>query len=146
MRKWLILSFFLSFNAFAQELPEHLEELLVKSQEYFEIYNDKSAAEIDDAKFDESEFMLFSHIDQVNGLNVIFSKTDIKNLKIKMVLSLSQIFDESQLEAIIRIGKSNSLNKKYAARFFEVALEYKTGILKEILIGQQLSPKYFNFR
>ena len=147
MRKWLILTLLISFNTSAQELPEHLEELLHKSQEYFEVYNDKSAAEIDDGKYDDSELMLFSQIDQVNGLNIIFSKEEIKNLKIRMVIGLSQKFDETQLDALIRIGKSKELNKKYASRFLEVALEYKSGILKDILLlSKHLSPKYFNLR
>lgn len=118
MHKWLILLFLLSLNAFAQELPEHLQEMLDKSQDYFEIYNQKSPTEIEDGKYDESEFLLFSQIDQINGLDVIFSKAEIKNLKIKMIALISRSFQTEQMEAIARVGKTAELNKQQAAQFF----------------------------
>lgn len=142
MHKWFIILALFSFNALAQEVPEHLEELLTKSQDYFENYNDKSASEIDDGKFDESEYMLFSQIDQVSGLDIIFSKEEIKNFKTRLVKDLARSFDDSQLFAIARIGQSKILNKKQASRFFEVALEYKSGTLRDIVIFKHLSPKF----
>jgi len=78
MHKWLFILSFYTFNSFAQELPEHLLELLGKSQEYFEIYNQKSAVEIEDGIYDDSEFLLFLQVDQMNGLDLIFSKEEIK--------------------------------------------------------------------
>lgn len=132
MHKWFVLLIFFTLNSFAQELPEHLQEVLGNSHAYFEIYNAKSPQEIDDGKFDESEVSLFAQIDQINGLDIIFCKDEIKTLKLKMIELIAQSFDEEQLAAIARIGRSNQLNKKQAAGFFEVALEYKSGKLKHL--------------
>ena len=52
--------------------------------------------------------------------------------KIKMVELINHSFKTEQMEAIVRIGGSIELNKKQAATFFEVALEYKLGILKQL--------------
>lgn len=132
MHKWLFFILFLSLNSFAQELPEHLQEMLDKSQDYFEIYNQKSPTEIEDGKYDESEYLLFSQIDQINGLDVIFAKDEIKNLKMKMVAVISKSFQPEQMEAISRVGRTPQLNKKQAAFFFEFALEYKLGRLTSL--------------
>ena len=102
---------FLSLNSFAQELPEHLQEMLVKSQDYFVIYSQKTPTEIEDGKYDETEYLLFSHIDQINGLDVIFTKDEIKTLKMKMVSLISQSFQAEQMEAIARLGRTSQLNK-----------------------------------
>ena len=59
-----------------------------------------------------------------------------------MVVLISKMFEEKQLEAIIKISKSHELNKKQAARYFEVALEYKSGLLNDILVTKHLSPKF----
>ncbi|MBA2406279.1 MAG: hypothetical protein H0V66_15995, partial [Bdellovibrionales bacterium] len=107
-------------------------DMLVKSQDYFQIYNQKNAQEIDDGKYDESEFFLFSQVDQINGLDIIFSKEDIRNTKTKMIILITESFDSHQIEAIARVARSTELNKKQAATFFEVALEYKLGKLKLI--------------
>lgn len=127
MHKWLYLIFLISFNLFAQELPEHLNAMLNKSQEFFEIYNQKSPLEIEDGKYDDSEFLLFSQIDQIHGLGIVFSKKEIKKTKIRMVELIVESFKSEQLEAIVRVGRSLELNKKQASVFFEVALEYKLG-------------------
>ena len=107
----------------------HLQEMLVKSQDYFVIYSQKTPTEIEDGKYDETEYLLFSHIDQINGLDVIFTKDEIKTLKMKMVLLISQSFQAEQLEVIARVGRTSQLNKKQAATYFEFALEYKLGRL-----------------
>jgi hypothetical protein len=127
MHKWLFLIFLISSNSFAQDLPEHLTEMLNKSQEFFEIYNQKSPLEIEDGKYDDSELLLFAQIDQIQGLAIIFNKKEIKNTKIRMVELIIQSFKCEQLEAIARVGRSLELNKKQASVFFEVALEYKLG-------------------
>lgn len=132
MHKWLYLILLFSFSTFAQELPEHLSVMLGKSQDYFKIYNQKTAAEIDDGIYDESEYYLFSQIDQIQGLCIMFSKREIKNAKIKMVELIAQTFETEQLQAISKVGRSAELNKKQAAIFFEVALEYKLGKITDI--------------
>lgn len=138
MLKLLVLVLFTAFQASAQNLPEHLEERLISSQEYFQTYAQKSSAQINDADFDESEYLLFAQIDQINSFDIIFSKEEIKDFKRRMVISLSQSFDSSQLQAIVSIAKSRELNKKKSARYFEVAQEYQKGNVLEIRIPQQL--------
>ena len=127
-------------------MPEHLQGVLARSQEYFNVYKAKTSEQIEDGNFDESDEMLFSQIDQIYSFDLIFSKEDIKNFKVKIVLTLAQTFDESQLGAIARIGKSEVLNKKKASRYFEVALEYKNGYLKENRILQQFSSRFSSSR
>lgn len=132
MHKWFYLILLFTFNTFAQELPEHLSAMLGKSQDYFKIYNQKTALEIEDGNYDESEYFLFSHIDQIQGLGIMFSKKEIKSAKIKMVELIAQNFESEQLEAISKVGRSVELNKKQAALYFEVALEYKLGRIQTI--------------
>ena len=112
MHKWLFFFIFLSLNSFAQELPEHLQEMFAKSQDYFVIYSQKIPTEIEDGKYGETEFLLFSQIDQINGLDVIFTKDEIKTLKMEMVSLISQSFQAAQMEAIARVGRTSLLNKK----------------------------------
>jgi hypothetical protein len=138
MSKLLILIFFLSVNSYAQELPEHLKIMLAKSQDCFEIYNEKKPLEIEDGEYDESEFLLFSQIDQMQGLDVVFTRLEIKRAKLKMLEIINQSFGPEQLEAIIRVGRSADLNKKEAAIFFEVALEFKKGKLKDLKLPIRL--------
>ena len=137
MHKWILFLLFFSFNSFTQELPDHLEGMLGRSQNYFEIYNQKTPAEIEDGKYDDSEFLLFAQIDQLQGLGVIFNRDEIKKIKIKMIELIVKSFEVEQLEAISRVCRSVPLNKKQAAVFFEAALEYKLGKIKEIKL-----PKY----
>jgi hypothetical protein len=139
MLKFIFLFFVFILPLHAQELPEHLTEILNRSQEYFDVYKLKTAEQIEDGSFDESEEMLFSQIDQIYSFNLIFSKEEIRLFKVKMVLALAQTFKESQLAAISRIGKTQVLNKKKASKYFEVALEYKIGDLKEDLILQKFT-------
>jgi hypothetical protein len=146
MLRFIYFFFIWSLPLHAQELPEHLQGVLARSQEYFNVYTAKSSEQIEDGNFDESDEMLFSQIDQIYSFDLIFSKEDIKNFKVKIVLTLAQTFDESQLGAIARIGKSEVLNKKKASRYFEVALEYKNGYLKENRILQQFSSRFSSSR
>lgn len=138
----LILSI-LSLSAFSAELPEYLETLLERSNEYFEVYAQKSPAEIDDGSFDDSDRMLFAQVDQVNGLDMLFSKEDIKSYRIQLVIHMAQKFDSDQLRAITRIGKHPKLNKKKAAKYFEAAREFKDGELKEKNIYSEIEPRFF---
>ncbi len=138
MSKLLLLIFFLSVNSYAQELPEHLKIMLAKGQDCFEIYNKKKPLEIEDGEYDESEFLLFSQVDQMQGLDVVFTRLEIKRAKLKMLEIINQSFDPEQLEAIIRVGRSADLNKKEAAIFFEVALEFKRGQLKDLRLPIRL--------
>ena len=55
-----------------------------------------------------------------------------------MLEIINQSFDPEQLEAIIRVGRSADLNKKEAAIFFEVALEFKRGKLKDLRLPIRL--------
>jgi hypothetical protein len=146
MLRFIYFFFIWSLPLHAQELPEHLQGVLARSQEYFNVYKAKTSEQIEDGNFDESDEMLFSQIDQIYSFDLIFSKEDIKNFKVKIVLTLAQTFDESQLGAIARIGKSEVLNKKKASRYFEVALEYKNGYLKENRILQQFSSRFSSSR
>ncbi len=146
MLRFIYFFFIWSLPLHAQELPEHLQGVLDRSQEYFNVYKAKTSEEIEDGNFDDSDEMLFSQIDQIYSFDLIFSKEDIKNFKVKIVLTLAQTFDESQLGAIARIGKSEVLNKKKASRYFEVALEYKNGYLKENRILQQFSSRFSSGR
>lgn len=132
MHKWLYLIFLFSCNSFAQDLPDHLNEMLARSQDFFEVYNQKSPLEIEDGEYDDSEFLLFSQIDQMQGLGVVFSKEEIKKTKIRMVELIILAFKPEQLQAISKIGRSIELNKKQASVFFEVALEYKLGKISAI--------------
>lgn len=132
MHKWLYLIFLISFNSFAQDLPEYLTAMLGRSEEYFEIYNQKSPLEIEDGKYDDSELLLFSQIDQIQGLGILFTRKEIKKTKIQMVELIIQSFKPEQLEAIARVGRTLELNKKQASVFFEVALEYKLGKITDI--------------
>lgn len=127
MHKWLYLIFLISFNSFAQDLPEHITSMLNKSQEFFEIYNQKTPLEIEDGKYGDSELLLFSQIDQIQGLGILLTRKEIKQIKIRMVELIIQSFTPEQLEAIARVGRTLELNKKQASVFFEVALEYKLG-------------------
>jgi hypothetical protein len=146
MLRFILLFIISTFSVQAQELPEHLEGILSRSQEYFNYYKLKTAEQIEDDHYDDSEEMLFSQLDQIYIFDLIFSKEEIKVFKVKMVMTLAQTFNESQLEAISRIGRSKILNKKKAARYFEVALEYKNGYLQEHRILQQFSSPVYPYR
>lgn len=146
MLRFILLFFICSLPLHAQELPEHLQGVLGRSQEYFNIYKARTSEQIEDGIYDESDELLFSQIDQIYSFDLIFSKEEIKNFKLKMVLILAGTFDESQLSAISRIGKTEVLNKKKASRYFEVALEYKNGYLKESGILQQFSSRFSSSR
>lgn len=141
MHKWLILTLFISMNSFAQEMPAHLEGMLKKSQEYFEIYNDKTAEEIIDGQYDESEFYLFEQIDQITGLDVVFNREEIKNYRFKLVVLISEMFSPFQMESIIKVAKSFELNRRRVAKYFEVGLEYKLGKISRANINSRLSAK-----
>lgn len=146
MFKSLILISLLSINAYAQDYPEHLQDMVAKSKEYFDIYGQKSPNEIEDGVYDDSESLLFSQVDQINGLEIVFSKEEIRKIKTQMVKVIAESFDVAQLEAIIRVAKSPSINKKISARIFEVALEYKTGKILSTHINFVLSPKLKSVR
>lgn len=141
MHKWLFLLIFFSVNSFAQDYPEHLQSMFEKTQDYFEQYSRKSPAEIEDGIYDASESLLFAQVDQINGLDIVFSKDEIRRLKAHVVRIVAESFQKEQIEAIIRVALSPSINKKQTARFFEVALEYKTGKILDIRINFLLSPK-----
>lgn len=146
MHKLLILLTFLSFNSFAQDYPEHLQNMVEKSRDYFEIYGQKSPSEIEDGLYDESESLLFAQVDQINGLDIIFSKEEIRKIKAQMVKVIAESFQKEQIEAIIRVAKSPSVNKKITAKIFEVALEYKNGKILDAAINFLLSPKLKSVR
>ena len=129
--------------ALAIELPEYLASLLDRSDEIFEIYSRKSSAEIDDGSIDDSDRTIFAQVDQANGLDVMFDKYEIREFRVKLVLQIALKFDSDQLLAISKIGKHPKLNKKKAARYFEVAREYKEGELKENRIYQEIQPRFF---
>ena len=74
----------------------------------------------------------------MQGLDVVFTRLEIKRAKLKMLEIINQSFDPEQLEAIIRVGRSADLNKKEAAIFFEVALEFKRGKLKDLRLPIRL--------
>ena len=137
---------FVSLNSFAQDYPEHLVNMMDKSREYFEMYGQKSPTEIEDGIYDDSESLLFSHVDQINGLDIIFNKEEIRKLKAQMVKLIAESFTRGQLEAIIHVAKSPSINKKISAKYFEVALEYKTGKILDQAINFLLSPKLKTMR
>ena len=137
---------FFSLNSFAQDYPEHLVNIMEKSQAYFEHYGQKTPSEIEDGTYDDSESLLFSHVDQINGLDIMFNKEEIRKLKAQMVRIIADSFSKEQIEAIIRVAKSPSVNKKISAKFFEVALEYKTGKILEQSINFLLSPKLKTMR
>lgn len=130
----LCLVFSFSFNASAQDLPDHLEMILIRSQEVFVEYQSRTAEQIEDGVYDQTDLLLFSQIDQVNTFDLIFTKEEIKHFKIKLVRQIAATFEVTQLEAIVRVGRSELVNRRKAARYFEVALEYKTGKLVERLI------------
>jgi hypothetical protein len=137
---------FFSLNSFAQDYPEHLVNMMEKSRDYFEVYGQKSPSEIEDGIYDESESVLFSQVDQINGLDIIFNKEEIRKLKAQMVKLIAESFSKEQIEAIIRVAKSPSVNKKISAKFFEVALEYKSGKILAHSINFLLSPKLKTMR
>ena len=146
MRNWMLIFCLFSFSAFAQDYPEHLQDMVAKSKEYFDIYGQKTPSEIEDGVYDESESTLFLQVDQINGLEIVFSKEEIRKIKTQMVKVIAESFDVAQLEAIIRVAKSPSINKKISARIFEVALEYKTGKILSTHINFILSPKLKSMR
>lgn len=135
-----------SLSSFAQDYPEHLVNMLGKSREYFEIYSQKSPSDIEDGVYDESEAILFSQVDQINGLDIMVSKEEIRKIKSQMVRMIAQNFSLAQLEAIIHVARSPGINKKISAKFFEVALEYKSGKILEPSINFMLSPKLRTMR
>jgi hypothetical protein len=137
---------FFSLNSFAQDYPEHLVNMMEKSRDYFEVYGQKSPSEIEDGIYDDSESVLFSQVDQINGLDIIFNKEEIRKLKAQMVKLIAESFSKEQIEAIIRVAKSPSVNKKISAKFFEVALEYKSGKILAHSINFLLSPKLKTMR
>lgn len=137
---------FFSLNSFAQDYPEHLVSIAEKGREYFEVYGQKSPSEIEDGIYDDSESLLFYHVDQINGLHIIFNKEEIRKLKAQMVKLIAESFTRAQLEAIIRVVRSPDVNKKISAKYFEVALEYKTGKIVDVAIHFLLSPKLRTMR
>jgi hypothetical protein len=132
MHKWLFILLIISANSFAQELPVYMQDVLEVSRENFQEYAKKSPNEIDDDIYDESEYLLFSQIDQIATFDIVFTKEIIREFKKEMVILVSNSFNVSQLESIVKVGNSKTLNKKQAAKFFEIAEEYKLGKIKEL--------------
>lgn len=109
-------------------------------------YQQRPASLIEDGAYDQSDLLLFSQIDQINTFTLVFTKEEIKQYKIKLVQQIASTFETSQLEAIVRVGRSEAVNRRKAARYFEVALEYKTGKLVERLIPSRCDKAKSHFR
>ncbi len=131
MKMILSLLYFFSVCAFSQNLPENLKAQLTSSKELFESYKLKEAAEIYDHEYDENDLLVFVQFDLIHGFDIICTKREIKAYQRRLVIDLSQIFNEAQLRAIAEMGKDPIMNRKKSAKYFEVALSFKQGAVDE---------------
>ncbi len=127
MKKWLSLLLLFSTVAWGQELPDFLQMNLNRSEGIFESYNNKTPEQIDDGIFDDEEILLFAQLEQVECLDLSFTKEDLKTFKVELIKLISDKFSTDQLLALSRIARSKELNKKSLAKYFELALNYKLG-------------------
>lgn len=117
--------------AWGQELPDFLQMNLNRAESVFESYNNKSFDEIADGNYNEEDLNLFAQVEQVEGLDLCFARDDIKAFKIELIKLISDKFSTEQLLAISSMAKSKEMNKKSVAKYFELALSFKTGSVDE---------------
>jgi hypothetical protein len=140
MKKFIFLLFLFLFKleVNAQEMNEHLSDLLEDTKAALVEYSKKNPNEIYDGRYDETDILMFLRIGFIEGYEIIFPKNEVNVYKVKLVQEISSIFDNSQLEAIVKMGNEPVVDRKKTAKYFEVARLYKSGKLKEKKIIKKL--------
>ncbi len=118
-------------NVFSQNHNRHLAEMLDQMKISFTDYSKRTPSEIYDGRYDETDLLLLMRIGLIDGYDIIFSKDEISAFKTDLVVEISKIFDEKQLEAIVKMSNESDVDKKKAGKYLEAARLDKTGKIKE---------------